>query len=351
MKLIIDDLEAQLDDINNGHINKKTKIDNNESIDSKNSDLIIHPNNIGLINHLKKENEKLRKLIISYELKYKKNIYNLKKSKDNKNNFKISKFNFKLIKKPKEKKDIIKNTSRPKDYKYNFSNKNIQSAKKFKNIAQIKKPEIKKIKDINLFDNDYSYMKKKEELYKKRNNTHLYNTNTLRERKSSISQRNRRLLNVSNNNAINSSTMRVKNVIINKSINNYILKPLQNFSSNRSHSKIIKKRNLNDSSFINNTYIKTVENRKNINTSIDRSSILKQINYKKLYTHYINKNKKKDNTKKIYYQKPIINKFTIYNNTINNNSNLKQKIQLSEKVVRKQLINRYNNNNNLPFRI
>ena len=34
----------------------------------------------------------------------------------------------------------------------------------------MKKPEIKKIKDINLFDNDYSYMKKKEELYKNRNN-------------------------------------------------------------------------------------------------------------------------------------------------------------------------------------
>ena len=248
----------------------------------------------------------------------------------------------------------MKNVSRPKEYKYNFSNKSIQSAKKFKNITQMKKPEIKKIKDINLFDNDYSYMKKKEELYKNRNNTHIYNTNTIKERKSSMSQRNRRLINVSNNNTINSSTMRVKNVIINKSINNYILKPLQNFSSNRSHSKIIKKRKLNDSSFINHTYIKTMENRKNVNTSIDRSSILKQMNYKQLNTHYIKKNKKKENTKEIYYQKPIINKITIYNNTINNNnSNIKQKIQLSEKVVKKQLISRYNNNNNnnLPFRI
>ncbi len=246
----------------------------------------------------------------------------------------------------------MKNVSRPKEYKYNFSNKSIQSAKKFKNITQMKKPEIKKIKDINLFDNDYSYMKKKEELYKNRNNTHIYNTNTIKQRKSSMSQRNRRLINVSNNNTINSSTMRVKNVIINKSINNYILKPLQNFSSNRSHSKIIKKRKLNDSSFINHTYIKTMENRKNVNTSIDRSSILKQMNYKQLNTHYIKKNKKKENTKEIYYQKPIINKITIYNNTINNNnSNIKQKIQLSEKVVKKQLISRYNNNINLPFRI
>ena len=353
MKLIIDDLEAQLDDINNGHNNKKIKGDTNESIDSKNSDLLIRPNNIGLMNHLKKENEKLRKIIISYELKNKKNIYKLNNSKENSYNFQISKFNFKILKKQKEKKDIIKNVSCSKEYKYNYSNKCIQSATKFKNIIQTKKPEIKKIKDINLFDNDYSYLKRKEDLYKKRTNTHLYNNNTVKERNSSMSQRNRRLLNVSNNNTINSNTMRVKNVIINKSINNYILKPVQNFSSNRSHSKIIKKRKLNDTSFNNNIYMKTMENRKNANTSLDRSSILKQLNYKQLNTHYIKKNKKKDNTKEIYYQKPIINKITIYNSNINNNSNMKQKIQLSEKVVKKQLVNRYNNNmnNNLPFRI
>ena len=324
---------------------------NNESVDSKNSDLLLHPNNnIGLMNHLKKENEKLRKLIISYELKNKKNIYNKKNSKENFNNFQISKFNFKLIKRPKEKKDIIKNNiSHSRDNKHNYLNKSIQSAKKFKNITRIKKPEIKKIKDINLFDNDYSYMKKKEDLLSKRLNTHMYN-NTLKERNSSISQRNRRILNVSNNNTINSSTMRVKNVIINKSINNYILKPVQNFSSNRSHSKIIKKRNMNDSSFINSTYMKTMEIRKNNNSSLEKNNTLKQNNYKQINTQYIKKNKKKDGTREIYYQKPIINKINIYNNNINN-SNIRQKIQLSEKVVKKQLITRYNNNNNLPFRI
>ena len=324
---------------------------NNESLDSKNGDLLIHPNNnIGLMNHLKKENQNLRKLIISYELKNKKNIYNKKNSKENFNNFQISKFNFKLIKRPKEKKDIIKNNiSHSRDNKHNYLNKSIQSAKKFKNITRIKKPEIKKIKDINLFDNDYSYMKKKEDLLSKRLNTHMYN-NTLKERNSSISQRNRRILNVSNNNTINSSTMRVKNVIINKSINNYILKPVQNFSSNRSHSKIIKKRKMNDSSFINSTYMKTMEIRKNNNSSLEKNNTLKQNNYKQINTQYIKKNKKKDSTKEIYYQKPIINKINIYNSNINN-SNIRQKIQLSEKVVKKQLITRYNNNNNLPFRI
>jgi hypothetical protein len=76
---------------------------------------------------------------------------------------------------------------------------------------------------------------------------------------------------------------------------------------------------------------------------------LKQNNYKQINTQYIKKNKKKDSTKEIYYQKPIINKINIYNSN-NNNSNIRQKIQLSEKVVKKQLITRYNNNN-LPFRI
>mgnify|MGYP007056192129 CR=1 FL=1 len=201
----------------------------------------------------------------------------------------------------------MKNVSRPKEYKYNFSNKSIQSAKKFKNITQMKKPEIKKIKDINLFDNDYSYMKGKEDLYKKYNNTQIYNNNSLKERNNSLSQRNRRLLNMSNNNTLNTSTMRVKNVIITKSINNIIFKPYQNLSSNRSHSKIIKKRKIYDNSFINNTYMKTVENRKNINSSLDKN---RNSNTKQIRTQYVKKNKKKDNVREIYYQKPIINKIT-----------------------------------------
>ena len=122
---------------------------NNEANDNKYKDLFIRPNNTGLMNHLKKENEKLRKLIIAYELKNKKNIYKLNNTKENNNIFLITKFNFKIIKKsggPKEKKDINKNIS--KEYKYNYSNKNIETAKKIKNITRIKKTETKKIKDI-----------------------------------------------------------------------------------------------------------------------------------------------------------------------------------------------------------
>ena len=82
------------------------------------------------MNHLKKENERLRKLIISYELKNKKNIYKLDGNKNNFNNFAISKFNFKIIqrvKDPKEKKDINRNSI--KEYKYDPLNKSIESKK------------------------------------------------------------------------------------------------------------------------------------------------------------------------------------------------------------------------------
>ena len=298
------------------------------------------------MNHLKKENEKLRRLIISYELKNKKIKYQLDKEKEN--DFTISKFSFKIAKKPKEKKDINKIIS--KDYKYDYSNKTIEITRRSKNIMKIKKPEVKKIKDINLFDNDLSFMKAKEDLYKKYNNTQIYNNNTFKERNNSSSQRrNRHLMNINNNHTINSNTMRVRNVIINKSINNYILKSIpNNLSSNGSRSKILKKRKIYDNSFSNNSNMKTIENRKNFNSSLDKNNLLRNFNAKQKNNKNIKKVKKKENNiKEIYYQKPIINKITIYNN-INNNTNgfshnnfIKQKMLLSEKIGKKQIINKY----------
>ena len=298
------------------------------------------------MNHLKKENEKLRRLIISYELKNKKIKYQLDKEKEN--DFTISKFSFKIAKRPKEKKDINKIIS--KDYKYDYSNKTIEITRRSKNITRIKKPEVKKIKDINLFDNDLSFMKAKEDLYKKYNNTQIYNNNTFKERNNSSSQRrNRHLMNINNNHTINSNTMRVRNVIINKSINNYILKPIpNNLSSNGSRSKILKKRKIYDNSFSNNSNMKTTENRKNFNSSLDKNNLLRNFNAKQKNNQNIKKVKKKENNiKEIYYQKPIINKITIYNN-INNNTNgfshnnfIKQKMLLSEKIGKKQIINKY----------
>ena len=341
---------------NNKKLNSIIKNKNNETGENKYKDLFIRPNNSGLLNHLKKENEKLRRLIISYELKNKKIKYELDKEKVN--DFEISKFNFKISKKPKEikeKKDINKIIS--KDYKYDYSNKTIETSKRNKNIARLKKPEVKKIKDINLFDNDLSFMKAKEDLYKKYNNTQVYNNNTFKERSnnSSSQRRNRNLLNINDHNTINSSTMRVRNVIINKSINNYILKPIpNNLSSNGSRSKIIKKRKIYDNSFINNSNIRTIENRKNFNSSLDKNCLFKNFNYKQKNNQNIKKVKKKENNiKEIYYQKPIINKITIYNN-INNNSNgfshsnyIKQKMLLNEKIGKKQIINKYDNNFNI----
>ena len=298
------------------------------------------------MNHLKKENEKLRRLIISYELKNKKIKYQLDKEKEN--DFTISKFSFKIAKRPKEKKDINKIIS--KDYKYDYSNKTIEITRRSKNITRIKKPEVKKIKDINLFDNDLSFMKAKEDLYKKYNNTQIYNNNTFKERNNSSSQRrNRHLMNINNNHTINSNTMRVRNVIINKSINNYILKPIpNNLSSNGSRSKILKKRKIYDNSFSNNSNMKTIENRKNFNSSLDKNNLLRNFNAKQKNNQNIKKIKKKENNiKEIYYQKPIINKITIYNN-INNNTNgfshnnfIKQKMLLNEKIGKKQIINKY----------
>ena len=298
------------------------------------------------MNHLKKENEKLRRLIISYELKNKKIKYQLDKEKEN--YFSISKFSFKIAKRPKEKKDINKIIS--KDYKYDYSNKTIEITRRSKNITRIKKPEVKKIKDINLFDNDLSFMKAKEDLYKKYNNTQIYNNNTFKERNNSSSQRrNRHLMNINNNHTINSNTMRVRNVIINKSINNYILKSIpNNLSSNGSRSKILKKRKIYDNSFSNNSNMKTIENRKNFNSSLDKNNLLRNFNAKQKNNQNIKKIKKKaNNIKEIYYQKPIINKITIYNN-INKNTNgfshnnfIKQKMLLNEKIGKKQIINKY----------
>ena len=315
-----------MDDINNKNKNKKLddsiNTKNYENTDNKYKDLFIRPNNTGLMNHLKKENEKLRKLIISYELKLKKNKYKI--ANDKISEFAISKFNFNIIKNSQEIMASTKNIS--KDYKYNYLNKTVKTAKKSKNITRMKKTEIRKIKDINLFDNDLSYMKTKEDLYKKYINTQAYTNNISQERNNrnnSLAQRNRRLLNINNNHTMNSSTMRVKNVIINKNINNYILKPFQNnLSSNRSHSKIIKRRNINDNSSIHNTYAKTIENRKNINSSLEMKKLLKNSVSKQKDSKYNKKNKNKENKKEIYYQKPIINKITFYTNPQSQISNL-----------------------------
>ena len=93
MKLIIDELESELDDIKSGN-KKLDQIDylNTNTISSLSNtgvntnrlkQLSVSLNNTSLINHLKKENERLRKLVVTYEFKNKR--YNEeKKSKTKK---------------------------------------------------------------------------------------------------------------------------------------------------------------------------------------------------------------------------------------------------------------------------
>ena len=323
---------------------------NNDNSDNKNKDLFIRPNNSCLMNHLKKENEKLRKLIISYELKNKKNIYKLNINK--KDLFKITKTFFQIIKKPKEinnNKNFNKNIKREYNYKNDFSKKGFELSKNIKSLTNMKRHDIRRIKDINCFDNDYNYIKGKENFYKKYTNTQIYNNKSLKERNSSLSQRNRHLLNINDNKTINSNAMRVKNVIINKNINNYIIKPVHNnLNTNRSHLKVIKKRKINDDSFLSNTAVKTVENRKTINSSCDRNNLFKSSNSKQRQNRIVPKPKNNEKIREIYYQKPIINKITIYNNINNNgfnntNNYMIQKSQINEKAGKKQNINRFDN--------
>ena len=279
---------------------------NNDNSDNKNKDLFIRPNNSCLMNHLKKENEKLRKLIISYELKNKKNIYKLNINK--KDLFKITKTFFQIIKKPKEinnNKNFNKNITREYNYKNDFSKKGFELSKNIKSLTNMKKHDIRRIKDINCFDNDYNYIKGKENFYKKYNNTQIYNNKSLKERNSSLSQRNRHLLNINDNKT-------------------------------------------NDDSFLNNTVVKTVENRKTINSSCDRNNLFKSSNSKQRQNRIVPKPKNNEKIREIYYQKPIINKITIYNNINNNgfnntNNYMIQKSKINEKAGKKQNINRFDN--------
>ena len=367
----------------NNENNNKYKINNNSDNDTDNKykNSIFRPNNSGLINHLKKENERLRKLVISYEFKNKKynnmnNIYNT-----NNNNFLISKSSFQILKKKKDLKikqnhlnennNTYQNTNKNKekkeikivnrDYKYNFSGKSIGTIRKIKNFSKvIKKPEIKKIKDIYMFDNDYNYIKDKENKFQKFNDIKIYN-NTQKDRIGSSSQRKRKILNMGNN-SINANTLRMKNIVNpnnNKFMNHNVLQQYKNLSVSRSLSKIIKRKKLYDYSFNNsiklekktlgminsyerqinlvknqsnkNKVMKTIENKKNEYSSLDRETFSSSSRQQKHMQIIKRKNKNNDLKKEIFYQKPIINKITIFNNINNGYNNFhKQKLHLNE---------------------
>jgi hypothetical protein len=104
--LIIDELEAELDDIKSG--NKKINYQNNANRNFNNTgintnrlkQLSVTLNNTSLINHLKKENERLRKLVVSYEFKNKR-FFEEKKIKFKQNLININNhFYFSIINTP-----------------------------------------------------------------------------------------------------------------------------------------------------------------------------------------------------------------------------------------------------------
>ena len=365
--------------------------------DNKYKSLFFRPNNSGLINHLKKENERLRKLVISYEFKNKKynNINNIYKTNSiNNSNFLTTKFSFEILKKNinnlnlkephinsinstyhntnknKDKKEI----KIIKDYKYNYSSKNIESLRKIKNISRIiKKPEVRKVKDIYLFDNDYNYMRDKDSKMHKYNDLRIYN-NTQKDRTNSLSQRKRKIINTTHN----SNTFKIKNIINNtKIINNNLLPPYNKLSSSRSLSKIIKRKKLHDNSLNNsikidkksigiiNSYerqikiiknhsnqrhvIKTIENKKNDNSSLEKDTYILSNSRQKHANKFIKNNIKNNETfKDTYYQKPILNKITIFNNNncINNLKNKIQKNDRNNKIIfrKKKSHNKHENN-------
>ena len=380
-----------------------TKTNNNsqkEIIDNDydNKNKFFYPNNSGLINHLKKENERLRKLVISYEFKNKRynNITNIYNTNNNNSTFLINKFHFEILKKRKDSNikenylnnnnSTIYNTNKNKkkemkmpnkDYKYNCSNRSIGNIRKIKNLSKIiKKPEIKKVKEINMFDNDYNNNKEKDNPLQKYYEFKLYN-NTQKERTNSLSQRKRKIINMVNN-SMNQNTLKGRNIVKvnNKIINNNILERYKNLSISRSLSKINKKRKIKDYSFNNSIKIekksirvinpfelklnsikiqnnkskamKTIENKKKDHSSLDKDFYYTA--YSRQRHIQMIKKKKKNNElkKKVFYHKPIINKITIYNNN-NYISNSKSKLQLNVQTGKlifdkKNLYNRQSNN-------
>ena len=378
---------------NRGNKNDNKNENNNAENDNDNKykNSVFRPNNSGLINHLKKENERLRKLVISYEFKNKRynNINNIYNTNKNNTDFLISKSNFEILKKCNYNENQLNNNNtytintnkNKKDIKiiskYNFSNKSIGSIRKIKNITKVvKKPEIKKIKDINMFDNDYNYIKEKENRFPRYNDFKIIN-NTKIDRTTSLSQRKRKIFNIDNT-GINANALRIKSIVNvnNKNLHNNVLLQYKNLSGSRSLSKLMKRKKINEYSFNNslkiekktigvinsyaqhlnmiknqsnkNKIMKTIENKRNENSSLDKELFFSSTSRQSKHTHIIKKNNKNNGSKKeVYYQKPIINKITIYNNINNGNNNYpKQKIHLNVQAGKIIVGKKYNKNDN-----
>jgi hypothetical protein len=193
--------------------------------------------------------------------------------------------NFHNVQSSKEKKNMkIIN----KYYKNSFSGKSLGNIKKINNLSKIiKKHETKKIKDINMFDNDYKYSR--ENRFPKYNDIKVYN-NAQKARISSLSQKRRKIN--GGNVSMNSNTMKAKNIINtsinNRIMNNNILQRYKDLSTSQSLSKIMNKKKINNYSFNNSIKLE----KKHIGVI---NSIKKQIYLKKNDSYHTNTVKTEEN--------------------------------------------------------
>ena len=147
----------------------------------------------------------------------------------------------------------------------------------------------------------------------------------------------------------------------------------KDLSSNRSHSKIIKRkklynlsnnssiklekknfgvftsyeRNLNankNESFPLNQTMKTMESKKNNYESLDND-----IYYSSFSSQKNSQINKSDKTKETYYQKPIINKITIFNDISNFNDKTKQKNNINSRATNIILGKKKSHNKNQKY--
>ena len=338
----------------------------------------ISKNNINSINNNKSNFlNKLSTYNFNFQILKKKKNLNLYETYLNTNNNSIFYNNNKY----KEKEKIDKKSFN-RNFKYNLSFKSIGNLRKLKNLQKNnKKPESKKVKDINILDNENNifFKEKKDKTQIKEFKVCDINIKN-KERTNSFTQKRRKFDNSNN------KIKKYKNILTsnNKLLNIFsILKKYKDLSSSQSHSKLLNKKfdnsfnssiksdkkligtmNSNEhrklqkkswhkNDFSKNHALKTLDSKKNEEISFEKD-ICNTSNSKQKYKQIIKRNESRNNyNKDIFYQKPIINKITIFNNISNNNINNKKKINLNKKnkklVISKYKFhnkpdNNYNNN-------
>ena len=315
MKLIIDELEAELDDIKSGNKNINITNKNNLEINTNNGtntnrlkQLSVSLNNTSLINHLKKENERLRKLVVANEFKNKRFFEESQKTnKIKKNMININNhFYFSIINPStnlntnantnsnsiildKANNEIFSNNSNKKIKTSNniINNKNVSSKKnikenKDKTFKKEKKMNkiIKDIKNHNLLNSNRSINNNINEHHKNNMSTNNYNkiTHNNKNKKSNLislyNERTNALIEKQNNSLINNVNTNFNNY--NNLINNKVISK-NALSSNKRNKSILEhknKKNKKSCSSVSRNYSRGLN--KHFNNSFNESFIDKK---------------------------------------------------------------------------